>query len=228
MRLVATSDCHGHLTAAALPAGDVLILGGDILANRSGDPDTDAAFQLNAMRDLDAYCGTLDFKHVVMIAGNHDWVFERYTDAHRVLKNIIYLEDSGTEIGGLRFWGSPHQPWFYDWAFNLPRNGGELAHYWSLIPDDIDVLVTHGPPYGILDLPFGKGEPAGCELLLKRVKEVQPRVHIFGHIHGSYGQKQIGRTLFVNACLCNEVYNPVNPPHVIDLDDLMIRYKARR
>jgi Icc-related predicted phosphoesterase len=217
MKLVVTSDCHGQLSQARIPHGDVLILAGDILANRSGDPDIDAAIQLNAIRDLDAYCGTLGFKHVLMIAGNHDWVFERYKGAHNVLKHIFYLEDSGTEINGVKFWGSPHQPWFYDWAFNHPRNGPALAHYWSLIPDDTDVLITHGPPYGILDLPFGKGEPAGCELLRKRVLDVNPRVHIFGHIHGSYGTQQIGETLFVNACLCNERYDPVNPPHVIDL-----------
>jgi Icc-related predicted phosphoesterase len=217
MRLVATSDCHGKLGDARLPHGDVLILAGDIFANRSGDPDTDAAFQLNAMRELDHFCGTLDFKHVLLIAGNHDWVFERYKDAHSVLKNIVYLEDSGIEIEGVKFWGSPHQPWFFDWAFNLPRDGRELAHYWSLIPDDTDVLITHGPPYGILDLPFGKRDSAGCKLLLKRVQEVNPRVHVFGHIHGSYGKEQVGRTLFVNACLCNEVYNPVNPAHVIDI-----------
>jgi Icc-related predicted phosphoesterase len=205
------------LNQARIPGGDVLILAGDVLANRSGNPDIDAAFQLNEMRELDELCSALEFKHVLLIAGNHDWVFERYKDAHRVLKNIIYLEDSGTVIDGVNFWGSPHQPWFFDWAFNLPRNGAELAHYWSLIPDDTDVLITHGPPYGILDLPFGKGEPAGCELLLKRVQEVNPLVHVFGHIHGSYGQKQIGKTLFVNACLCNEAYDPVNPPQVIDI-----------
>ena len=196
----------------------MLVLAGDIFANRSGDPDIDAAFQLNALRELDSFCGTLDFKHVLLIAGNHDWVFERYKGAHHVLKNIIYLEDNGTEIDGVKFWGSPHQPWFFDWAFNHPRNGRELEHYWSLIPDDTDVLITHGPPLGILDHPFGKQESAGCELLLQRVQEVQPRIHIFGHIHGSYGTKQIGGTLFLNACLCNELYHPVNPPHVIDLE----------
>jgi Icc-related predicted phosphoesterase len=218
MILVVTSDCHGKLDQASLPDGDILILGGDIFANESGDPDTDAALQLNSLRDLDDYCGGLGFKHVLMIAGNHDWVFERCKAAPGALKNIVYLEDSGMEIDGVKFWGSPHQPWFYDWAFNHPRNGRALAHYWSLIPENTDVLITHGPPFGILDLPFGEGEPAGCELLLKRVREVEPRVHIFGHIHGSYGQQRIGPTLFVNACMCNELYHPVNPPQVIDLE----------
>ena len=218
MRLVATSDCHGKLKSAQLPHGDVLILAGDIFANHSSDPDTDAAIQLNDLRDLDEYWGSLSFQKVLMIAGNHDWVFEKIRDAWHGLKNIVYLEDSGTEIDGVKFWGSPHQPWFYNWAFNHPRNGSRLAGYWSLIPDDTDVLITHGPPFGILDFPFGRKESAGCELLLNRVREIEPTVHIFGHIHGSYGRQQIARTLFVNACLCNEAYNPANPPQVIDLD----------
>jgi len=101
MKLIATSDCHGKLSQALIPRGDVLILAGDLLANRSGDPDIDAAFQLNALRELDTYCGTLGFKHILMIAGNHDWVFERYKGARHVLKNIVYLEDSGIEIDGV-------------------------------------------------------------------------------------------------------------------------------
>jgi predicted phosphodiesterase len=105
MRLVVTSDCHGKLSKARLPRGDVLILAGDILANHAGDPDVDAAFQLNALRELDAFCGELSFKRVLMIAGNHDWVFERYKSAHQILKSIVYLEDGGTEIEGVRFWG---------------------------------------------------------------------------------------------------------------------------
>ena len=79
------------------------------------------------------------------------------------------------------------------------------------------MLITHGPPAGILDQPFGNGEHAGCELLLKRVEEVRPRLHVFGHIHGSYGQTRIGETLFVNASLCDERYQPVNRPHVIEI-----------
>src|SRR5262249_2058727 len=203
--------------SADLPHGDVLILGGDMFANHSSDPDTDAAIQMNDIRELDEYCGSLSFQSVLMIAGNHDWVFERITGARHMLKNITYLEDSGTEIDGVKFWGSPHQPWFYNWAFNHPRNGNRLAQYWSLIPDDTDVLITHGPPYGILDFPFGRKASAGCELLLDRVREIEPRVHIFGHIHGSYGRQQIGKTLFINACLCNELYQAVNPAQVVVL-----------
>lgn len=205
------------LKQAELPPGDVLILAGDIVANRFVDPGLDAIFQRDALRDLDAFCESLPYRHVLLIAGNHDWVFERSKTAHRELKSITYLEDSGVTIDGVKFYGSPHQPEFFNWAFNLPRNSQQLAHYWSLIPDDTDVLITHGPPWGILDQPGGRHEHAGCEILARRVEQVQPRVHIFGHIHGSYGKTHIGRTLFVNACLCDEAYRPVNKPHVIDL-----------
>jgi len=218
MRLVITSDCHGYLERAELPPGDILVLGGDLFANHSPDPDRDAAFQLNDLLQLDEFCNGLDYGRILMIAGNHDWIFERDRSASRRLKNITYLEDSSIVIEGVKFYGSPHQPEFFDWAFNLPRGGAELARYWSLIPDDTDVLITHGPPFGILDRPFGKRPPAGCELLAKRVQEVRPKVHAFGHIHGGYGRQQVGPTLFLNASLCDETYEPVNPPHVVDLE----------
>jgi Icc-related predicted phosphoesterase len=217
MRLVITSDCHGQLQKAELPSGDILILAGDVLPNRFSNPQQDAWFQLNELQALDRYCGSLKYSRVLLIAGNHDWLFEIDKRAHLTLENITYLEDSGVEIGGVKFYGSPHQPWFHSWAFNLPRSGRELAHYWSLIPDDTDVLITHGPPWGILDRPFGAEEHVGCELLLERVEAVRPQVHAFGHIHGSYGQTRIGETCFINASLCSESYRPVNPPQVIEL-----------
>ena len=217
MKLVVTSDCHGRLESADLPPGDVLILAGDLFSNRFTHPETDAASQFKDLLELDDFCGRQDYEHVLLIAGNHDWVFERNRQAARQLKNVVYLEDTGVIIDGIKFYGSPHQPEFFNWAFNLPRSGSELARVWSLIPDDTEVLITHGPPAGILDQPFGKGEHYGCELLLKRVEQVRPRLHVFGHIHGSYGQTRVGETLFVNASLCDEHYQPVNRPHVIEI-----------
>ena len=218
MRLVITSDCHGMLPQAEIPAGDVLIICGDALPNKFPIPETDAFIQLNELRSLDDFCGRFGYKHTLLIAGNHDWCFEYCKEAAtHSLKHITYLQDEGIEIDGVKFYGSPHQPWFYDWAFNLPRKGAKLEYYWGLIPEDTDVLITHGPPYGILDHPFGRQDSVGCELLLERVKKVCPRVHCFGHIHGSYGRQQIDETLFINASLCNEIYKPVNPPQIVDL-----------
>ena len=207
MRIVATSDCHGRYREAKLPAGDVLVLAGDMLP-RGG-------YEIEDLDDLDEWLSGLDYKHKVLIAGNHDWLFERNKTVRP--KNAIYLEDSGVEIGGVKFYGSPWQPFFFNWAFNLPRKGPELGAVWDKIPSGTDVLVTHGPPWGILDRPHGTRPPAGCELLRERVKALRPKVHIFGHIHGDYGKHHEDGTWFLNACLCDEEYDPVQAPLVIDV-----------
>jgi len=103
-----------------------------------------------------------------------------------LLKNATcYLENSGVEIDGVKFWGSPWQPEFFNWAFNLPR-GRRLAEIWALIPDDTEVLITHTPPYGILDR-VDSGEHVGCEDLRRALQRVKPKVHVFGHIHEDRG-----------------------------------------
>jgi len=96
------------------------------------------------------------------------------------------------EIEGVRFWGSPWQPWFFDWAFNLER-GEEIRAKWELIPDDTEVLITHGPPQGHGDM-TSRGEGAGCADLLARIRQVKPRYHLFGHIHEGYGTSTDGVT----------------------------------
>ena len=122
------------------------------------------------------------------------------------------------ELEGLKFWGSPWTPVFFNWAFNLER-GDAIAERWGRIPDDTDVLITHGPPAGILDKiisPTGIICP-GCDDLAERVAGLSLKLHIFGHIHEGYGQEQIGDCLHVNASTCNDSFKPLNPPIVIDL-----------
>ena len=131
------------------------------------------------------------------------------------MTGVTYLEDEEVEIEGLRLWGSPWQPWFYDWAFNLPR-GPALRAKWDRIPAGIDVLVTHGPPHGVLDH-VGRGEDVGCEELLEAVRRVRPRLHVFGHIHEGYGQLERDGVRFVNASTCTLSYDPVNAPILFDL-----------
>lgn len=164
----------------------------------------------------------------VVIAGNHDWLFERQnTQARKMLSAVTYLQDSGVTIDGLRFWGSPWQPWFMDWAFNL-RRGAPLRAKWDLVPEGTDVLVTHGPPQGILDqvagfVPraisalAGRSEHVGCEELRVAVRRLRPRLHVFGHIHEGYGREEHDGTTFVNASSCDGAYRPVNAPVVVDL-----------
>lgn len=189
VRIVCVSDTHGGHWKLDVPAGDVLLHAGDISTRGT----------LEAVEDFDRWLGTLPHPHKVLICGNHDFCFERQPDeAVRRITNAVYLQDSGITIGGLKVWGSPWQPWFFDWAFNLPR-GPELAAKWALVPPDTDILLTHGPPLGIADTTF-RGYAVGCADLLERVRQVRPKLHVFGHIHEAAGVCQSEHTLFVNAC----------------------------
>jgi Icc-related predicted phosphoesterase len=161
----------------------------------------------------------------IFVAGNHDWLYETNNRFARLLAanfNIKYLQDSSIVIEGLKIYGSPWQPRFYDWAFNLNR-GAEIAEKWKLIPADTEILITHGPPHGILDEVPKKfwTENTGCEELRKRVEGLAAfgklKLHIFGHIHCGYGTAEKFGVKFVNASNCDESYEPTQPPIVIDL-----------
>ena len=128
--------------------------------------------------------------------------------------DVHYLQDRGVLIDGVRVWGSPWQPRFFDWAFNLDR-GPLLAEKWALIPGDTDILVTHGPPFGTLDL-TPRGDRVGCEALAARLNDLRVRLHVFGHIHHGYGVVERGQRISVNASICDERYLPVNAPIVVD------------
>lgn len=210
MRLVFISDTHSlHLKMEhPVPAGDVLIHCGDC---------TNVG-RVAELEDFNTWIGTLPHRRKIVVAGNHDWLFQRnLTKAKRLLTNATYLQDDGLIIEKVRFWGSPWQPWFCDWAFNKQR-GADIRQYWEAIPIDTNVLITHGPPQGILDTIHKDGEHLGCADLMDIVdNRVQPHIHAFGHIHGGYGQRQWRETLYINAAICNEAYRPVNAPIVIDL-----------
>jgi predicted phosphohydrolase len=189
MRIVAVADTHTFESdLGVLPDGDVFVHAGDLL--RGGT--------LDELEGVAAWIRALPHRHKVVIAGNHDWCFLTEPAAARaVLGDAIYLEDAETVIEGVRFWGSPWQPAYNDWAFNLTR-GPALAEKWARIPPGVDVLVTHGPPSG-----FGDRGPVdgrtGCEDLLTRVRQIQPRLHLFGHIHQDGGVWDDGATFFANV-----------------------------
>jgi len=203
MKIIAISDTHGLHKSLTIPDGDILIHAGDLCNHGT----------LEEVIDFNDFLGTLPHPHKIVIAGNHDFCFEKDRKAcEEILTNCIYLEDQEVTIDGIRFYGSPWQPWFYDWAFNLER-GSEIRAKWDLIPDGIDVLITHGPPYGIGDLTFRK-DHAGCQDLLEVVERIKPGLHIFGHIHEGYRITSNGKTTFINASSCDHLYQPVNPPLV--------------
>ncbi len=213
MRIVTISDTHTLHEGVVLPDGDLLVHAGDFTLG--GQP--------HEVEEFFAWLERQPHRNKVLIAGNHDLLFEYAPDYARAMvpPNVIYLEDSGCEIEGMYLWGSPWQPWFLDWAFNLATEA-ELQAKWDLIPPNTDVLVTHGPPYGILD-ECDDGRRVGCPALAATVRRINPRLHLFGHIHEGYGRAvdptgQAGTT-FVNACVCDHLYRPVNPPVVVDVGD---------
>jgi Icc-related predicted phosphoesterase len=161
----------------------------------------------------------LPFSHKIMISGNHDFIFEKQGLLIKdILKsefpNIIYLQDSGVEIKGLKFWGSPVTPRFFDWAFNRDE---DIQNHWDLIPEDTDVLITHGPPYGILDQTHS-GLRVGCPRLIKKIKELKNlKLHIFGHIHEASGTETFDSVQFINASTLNLNYEVENYPFSIKL-----------
>jgi len=208
-----THLCHedrGDPWKIPVPPGDLVIHAGD---------GTFEGSVSEIQRWLEWFSG-LPHTHKVMIAGNHDWLFERVQTLARSMlpKGVVYLQDQMVEIGGLKIYGAPWTPMFMDWAFNLDR-GHRLREKWNLIPRGIDVLVTHGPPYGILDLNY-HGEHVGCKDLRDVIERVRPRLHVFGHIHGAHGVMAYGGATYVNASVVNEAYKPVWKAFTIDLEPL--------
>lgn len=160
-------------------------------------------------------------KYIIFIAGNHELTFEvKHPWVLDFLKNlpsnVFYLEDSEIILDNIKFYGSPWQPEFFNWSFNLPR-GQKLAEKWSLIPPDTDILITHGPPFGILDDTI-TGLRVGCEELYLKVFEIKPKLHVFGHIHYGHGMKDIDGVIFINASNLDESYRYKNGPIDLDLD----------
>jgi predicted phosphodiesterase len=206
MRIVCISDTHSLHNEVDVPDGDILVHAGDF--TERGELDDVAAF--------DEWLSTLPHAHKFVVAGNHDFCFERQPqDARARLQSAVYLEDSGATAMGLNIWGSPWQPRFFDWAFNLDR-GEPLAKKWALIPDDTDIVITHGPPMGTLDV-TRRGESVGCQALAERMRVVRPRLHVFGHIHEAYGVQTAHGTTMANASVCNLRYKASNAPIVVDL-----------
>ena len=216
LRIVCLSDTHNRHADLDVPDGDILLHAGDFTGR--GTEEEVAAFG--------EFLAGLPHSEKVIVAGNHDFLFESDgARARELLGDVTYLQDAGATVCGLHIWGSPWQPWFHDWAFNLPR-GKALAQKWSLVPASVDVLMTHGPPAGILDQTH-HGSRVGCEELLAALARIRPRLHLFGHIHEGHGTLLGDPTLSVNACNCDFWYRPVHPPVVIEWDEAGPRVAER-
>jgi len=208
MKLVLISDTHGKHNQLNLPKGEMLIHAGDVSSRGTKEQ----------VLEFIEWFSSQDYKYKIFIAGNHDFFLEKENKENIdsiIPSNINYLNDSGIEIEGIKIWGSPVQPWFYDWAFNRER-GEEINKHWELIPEDTDILITHGPPFGILDETL-RGERVGCVDLLNKVNLVKPKLHVFGHIHEDYGVEEKGETTYVNASVVNLHYEMQNKAVEIEI-----------
>lgn len=179
MKVVLISDTHGrHFQLTNLPAGDVIIHAGDISTNG----------KLFEIINFLHWFSSLNYKYKILVAGNHDKYLENINknEFHTFFKKkIIFLKDTGITIEGIKFWGTPYQPEHNNWAFNKKR-GKDLCYHWNLIPDDIDIVITHTPSFGILDK-TNSNINVGCQDLGAKLSEVKPRYHVFGHIHEHWG-----------------------------------------
>jgi 3',5'-cyclic AMP phosphodiesterase CpdA len=218
MKITFISDTHNKhkQVTSSLPGGDLLIHAGDA---------TSMGYKHELQQFMKWYNSIDNYTHKIFIAGNHDWGFQTEPDMCKELLNfynkITYLEDNLGLIGddyetAVKVWGSPWQPEFYNWAFNLPKQGNELQEKWNNIPLDTDILITHGPAWGKLDTVKGLSVPLGCELLAERIKVVKPKIHVCGHIHTGYGYIYDGDTHYFNAAVLNEQYVFAQKPITVE------------
>ena len=218
MRICFISDTHKHHNCMKfdIPECDLLIHAGDICGS---------GYSLKSVNQfLYWYDSLVQAKNKILVAGNHDRVFENIPDRVQEViskyNNVIYLQDECVVIDGVKIYGSPWQPAFCNWAFNLERNGNELFEKWNNIPQDTDILVTHGPPKYILDHCKYGGDHAGCGILRSQIFDrLNLRIHHFGHIHECYGTKYEQGVLFVNSSICTLNYHPNNMPILVYYDE---------
>ena len=218
-RITFISDTHTKhdKVSGFLTGGDMLIHAGDL---------TGRGYITEIENFMKWYDNINNYDTKVFIAGNHDFGFQDENQKLRGLltgyKTIDYLEDELMMVGEdydnmIKIWGTPWQPEFHNWAYNLPR-GEKLKEKWDMIPTNTDILITHGPPFGKLDYVPYDSVNVGCEELMKRVEQIKPKIHVFGHIHEGYGYVFDGTTHFINAAVLNGRYEFRNKPITVDWD----------
>lgn len=229
MKIACVSDTHGRLNLE-WPKADVLIIAGDILPNFKEDKESDGFLQSiyleETLRPLVSTLANEIYDYIVFVPGNHDRVFEvhkeRALDALAGIENFSVLINEGVFVNNKLFWGSPWTPWFYGnrWSFNLPEDKAKVHKVskavWSLIPTKTDILITHGPPFSVLDKV--DGSERGCPHLASEVfKRVKPKLHVFGHIHAGSGQTEQSGIKFVNAAICNDFLEKKNSIRTVEI-----------
>lgn len=205
MKIVCISDTHNKHTYIKIPPGDLIIHAGDF---------TEAGTKGETLNFLNWF-SSLPHTYKILVAGNHDFYLEKHAaDLQETMPgNIHYLKDSGVNIQNINFWGAPYTRGNGSWAFNK-KSGEEISAHWEMIPENTDFLVTHSPPFQILDELDDKRH-IGCDKLLNRVKRIAPAYHIFGHNHNDYGIERTADTVFVNSSSMDNSYKLINAPLII-------------
>jgi Icc-related predicted phosphoesterase len=206
IRIVLTGDTHEKHRDLTVPPGDLLIHVGDI-TNFSKRPEV--------IQDVNTWLGAQPHPYKVLIPGNHDFALEDPT-SRGMIDNAVVLINESIEVMGLKIWGSPTTP-MRDGAFGTPDDR-ERARIFSLIPDNTDIVITHGPPLGLLDQTMTSKEHLGCVQLLNAVCRVRPTLHVFGHVHAGHGTTTFADILFVNASLAGPDGSLSHPPTVVDVE----------
>lgn len=205
MKIICISDTHNLHRELNVPPGDVVIHAGDF---------SEAGSQSETLEFL-KWFSSLPHPHKILVAGNHDFYLEKHPEKldQIIPGNVHYLIESGISIENVKFWGAPFTPGDGHWAFNRKR-GADIRQNWNLIPEDTNILITHSPPFGILDELDNKRH-IGCEELGKRIKKLKIPHHIFGHVHNDYGVVRTGDTMFINSSSLDGRYRHINAPTVL-------------
>lgn len=217
-KIIALSDQHGNLPE--IQPCDILLIAGDIVPLEVQNYPFDSMKWLNG--PFNEWLESIPAKHVVATPGNHDFIFQKKLDMVPKLRWHLLI-DNLAEVEGLKIWGSPWQNWFYDWAFNAPDVGGEvfLARKYAQMPDDTDIIISHGPPFGYGDQALDGR--TGSKALTDRIKETKPRLVVCGHIHEDRGRWEIENgnkppTIIANVSVLNRSYQMVHEPMMFEIN----------
>lgn len=213
MKICIISDVHGKWNTLKLPECDILISCGDYSFRG----------EQHMVRDFHKWLNKQEAGYIISVQGNHEmWVEQNFSLAKEIAEKecpgVFFIDEGLVEIEDLKIWCSAVTPWFFNWAWNR-YPGNDIQRHWDKISLNTEILVTHGPPYGILDL-VPDGRHAGCSQLLAKIKELKDlRLHAFGHLHmNNLGKEMIvDNVTFVNAAICNEKYEPIQPFYIINL-----------
>lgn len=226
MKVTFISDTHTREHSVKLPGGDILIFSGDCMSS---------GYNWWEINDFLDWFSEQPYEYKIWIAGNHDrWIEKKPEDVKECVstyfdKGVRYVYNETIEIKGLKIYGTPYQPYFCGWAYNV-ADTDQLYSIFKMIPENLDILITHCPPYDILDKShfprpaYGRNgeEPLGSKELSKVLDELgpaAPRYHVFGHIHGDGGKMEVqGLTTYINASVCNEAYDPVNSVTTLEIE----------